>query len=151
MTRRFAISAGLTLTAALAVCAAGVTMAQPAPTKPGAIALHITGVASARGTINVAVCGRPDFLKRKCAILRQVPARRGAMDLQIAPVPVGAWAIEAYHDENGNGRLDRNGLGIPTEGAGFSRDAHGQYGPPSFDDAVVQVTDRTRVSLTLNY
>jgi uncharacterized protein (DUF2141 family) len=56
-------------------------------------------------------------------------------------IPVDALpkriAVAAFHDENGNGRLDRNRLGIPTERYGFSRDARGVTGPPDFEDAVI--------------
>jgi len=39
------------------------------------------------------------------------------------------------HDANGNGKLDRNLLGMPTEGVGASNDARGVVGPPKFDAA----------------
>jgi uncharacterized protein (DUF2141 family) len=51
-------------------------------------------------------------------------------------VPIGTWGISAYHDENANGKLDTNALGMPTEDYGASRDARGTFGPPSFEDAM---------------
>ena len=50
-------------------------------------------------------------------------------------VPAGEFAVAAYHDENSNGKLDTGAFGRPTEGYGFSRDAKGNFGPPSFEDA----------------
>ena len=58
-----------------------------------------------------------------------------------AGVPPGSWAVLAYQDENANGELDRNLIGIPSENYGFSRDARGRFGPPSFDDAAIDVKD----------
>lgn len=46
----------------------------------------------------------------------------------------GTYAIRYFHDENENGELDTGTFGIPTEGYGFSNDARGFMGPPSFDD-----------------
>ena len=43
--------------------------------------------------------------------------------------------VPLYNDENMNGKLDTNWLGIPTEGYGFSNDAKGMLGPPSFSAA----------------
>ena len=43
--------------------------------------------------------------------------------------------ISAFHDENANGKLDKNFIGIPVEGFSASRDARARFGPPSFDDA----------------
>lgn len=40
-----------------------------------------------------------------------------------------------FHDENSNGKLDRNFMGIPREGVGASNGARGHFGPPKFGDA----------------
>ncbi len=50
-------------------------------------------------------------------------------------VTPGEYALAAFHDENANNDLDRNFLGIPSEGTGASNDAHNMFGPPSYDDA----------------
>lgn len=50
-------------------------------------------------------------------------------------VPHGTYAIAVLHDENGNGKMDTNFIGIPKEGGGTSRDARARFGPPSYDDA----------------
>ena len=50
----------------------------------------------------------------------------------IAP---GDYAVAVFHDENSNGKLDRNFMGIPKEGVGASNDAKGKFGAPKFDDA----------------
>jgi uncharacterized protein (DUF2141 family) len=52
--------------------------------------------------------------------------------VDIAP---GDYAVSEFHDENGNGKLDRNFIGMPKEGVGASNDAAGHMGPPKFDDA----------------
>jgi uncharacterized protein (DUF2141 family) len=104
------------------------------------VEVHVTGTAGGKGTINVAVCDRERFLKQ-CAHAGSVPARDGETVVTIGGVPAGTWAVLAYQDENGNGRLDRNLLGIPSENYGFSRDARGHFGPPSFDDAAIDVRD----------
>lgn len=43
------------------------------------------------------------------------------------------------HDENDNKKLDTNWIGIPKEGFGYSKDVMGRFGPPKFDDAVLDV------------
>jgi len=47
----------------------------------------------------------------------------------------GDYAVSVFHDENGNGKLDRNFIGMPKEGVGASNDAAGNFGPPKYDDA----------------
>ncbi len=50
-------------------------------------------------------------------------------------IPPGTYALAVIHDENMNGKLETNVLGIPTEGYGFSNDAKGVLGAPSFSAA----------------
>lgn len=50
-------------------------------------------------------------------------------------VPAGTYAVAVIHDEDSNGKLNTNWLGVPTEGYGFSNDARGTLGPPSFSAA----------------
>jgi len=56
----------------------------------------------------------------------------------------GSYAVAAFHDVNGDGTLNRNGLGIPTEGFGFSRNPVVRTGPPKFGETVVVVAGSTR-------
>jgi uncharacterized protein (DUF2141 family) len=50
-------------------------------------------------------------------------------------VPHGEYAVKLFHDENGNGKLDTDSVGRPREKYGFSNDALGRFGPPSFEKA----------------
>ena len=59
--------------------------------------------------------------------------------LRFRNVTPGTYAIALLHDENGNGRADRALSMIPREGFGFSRDAAVRMGPPSFEDAAIEV------------
>ena len=49
----------------------------------------------------------------------------------------GRYAAVAVDDEDGDGKLGENFLGVPTEPYGFSNAAQGFLGPPTFDAAAV--------------
>lgn len=66
-----------------------------------------------------------------------VPAGKPLV-LDFGAVPNGRYAIALVHDENGNGKLDKQLL-MPREGFGFSRDAPVRLGPPSFSRAAFTV------------
>ena len=67
-------------------------------------------------------------------------------------IPPGGYAVAAYHDENGNGKLDTGFLGIPTEGLASSNDAKGFMGPPSFEKARVEVgPGENRITVRVSY
>jgi uncharacterized protein (DUF2141 family) len=62
-----------------------------------------------------------------------LPLAGGACAWRIDDLPAGDYALKAYLDTNGNGQLDKGRLGVPTEPYGFSNDARGRLGPPSWD------------------
>ncbi|KQQ87906.1 DUF2141 domain-containing protein [Massilia sp. Leaf139] len=103
------------------------------------VEVRVSGV-TAKGKVAVAVCDKASFLKQ-CAHNATAPAQAGETTVTIKDVPAGTWAVLAYQDENGNGELDRNLIGIPKEPYGFSRDARSKFGPPSFEDAAFEVGD----------
>ena len=62
----------------------------------------------------------------------------GGVEAQFGGLAAGSYAVMVYHDENGNGELDQNFLGIPREALGFSRRYWGK-GAPVFAEAAVEV------------
>ena len=50
-------------------------------------------------------------------------------------VPPGTYAVAAFHAEQGETTMRTGMFGQPKEGYGFSRNAAGTFGPPSFGDA----------------
>lgn len=64
-------------------------------------------------------------------------------------VPPGTYAVSVFHDENDNGKMDVNGLGIPIEDFGCSNDAKGFMGPPKWKNAKFELSDKSK-SLIVN-
>lgn len=61
----------------------------------------------------------------------------------------GPHAVMLFHDENGNGELDSNMLGIPSEDYGFSNNV-GRYGRPAFAEAQFIVSGSTAITINLH-
>lgn len=115
------------------------------------VEVTVGGVRSAAGQLIVQVCPEADFLGA-CPWIAKVPARRGSVDVVLPEVPPGRYAVQAWHDANGNGDLDRGFFGIPREGLGFSNDAmprlmHPKFAVAAFDHAA----QPQRVAVTLHY
>jgi uncharacterized protein (DUF2141 family) len=49
-------------------------------------------------------------------------------------LPYGWYGISIYQDENNNGTMDKNAMGIPKEAYGFSNNARGFFGKPDYED-----------------
>ncbi len=66
-------------------------------------------------------------------------------------LPPGNYAVSLFHDVNGNGKLDKNFMGIPTEGYGFSKNAYNWYGgAPGFEQASFELEEGEVISLDIN-
>ena len=116
------------------------------------VEITVTGVRNAQGRVLVELCPREQFLHLDCPWRAGVPARQGVVTIRLADVPPGVYAAQAFHDENDNRRIDRNFLGIPREGLGFSRDPVFRFGPPSFGDAAFQLgPNGATIALALRY
>jgi uncharacterized protein (DUF2141 family) len=68
-----------------------------------------------------------------------VQMNAGAARLSFPGLAPGRYALRVFADENGNGKLDANLMGLPTERYGFSNDAKGNRGAPGFDAAALQL------------
>ena len=64
-------------------------------------------------------------------------------------VPSGTYAIGLYIDANENEKMDTNFLGIPKEQFGFSNDAKGSFGPPSFESASFELVKSKKIVINL--
>ncbi|MEM7553260.1 MAG: DUF2141 domain-containing protein [Cyanobacteria bacterium P01_A01_bin.84] len=90
---------------------------------------------------------RKRAIKATCVKLKDAP-----FGLTFNSLRSGSYAVAMFHDVNGDGTLNRNGLGIPTEGFGFSRNPRIVTGPPKFgDSAVIVVGSNTSIDIELNY
>ncbi|PSB01479.1 DUF2141 domain-containing protein [Merismopedia glauca] len=64
----------------------------------------------------------------------------------------GSYAAAVIHDANSDKNLNRNYLGIPTEGFGFSRNPQIVSGPPKFGDtSFLVVGNSTNIAIQLQY
>ena len=104
---------------------------------PTTLEISVTGLRSEQGQVRLCLFRTadnfPDCSGDAAAIKRSAPARED-MDIRIAGLASGSYAVALLHDENDNGRLDKR-LGIPREGIGFSRNPRIIFGPPSFKSA----------------
>ena len=129
----------------LALPLAVVLAAAAAPARALDLTIEFSGARSVRGTVSAALyADAAQWLKLPVAAERVAAAGERVVIVfrNLAP---GSYAIAAFHDENGNGKMDANVVGIPTEAFGFSREARGAFGPPKWDAATFEL----RTDLTL--
>lgn len=101
----------------------------------GSVTVNIGNVRNSRGKVMIDICPQNRFLEDTCAWHGEATARAGTTMVTVPNVPAGQYAVQAFHDENANGEVDRAMFGIPREGVGFSRNARIGLGPPKWRDA----------------
>ncbi len=81
---------------------------------------------------------------------KRVAVNGEAMEIIFEELDNGNYAIRSFHDEDGNGELNTNFFGIPTEAYGFSNNVRGgMTGPPSLSSQLVELNTNTSVSIKL--
>ncbi len=101
------------------------------------LTVEVRDVESAQGQVYVGLCPR-SFEEAQCVAGKRLPAKSGTMRFSFPKIAPGRYAVAAYHDVNGNGRLDKQTFGLPAEPYGFSNDV-GRIAPPSHGRALVEV------------
>ena len=139
--RKGGLALGASLLAAPLIVAAMPEVKIPPASAPTSIFVEIDGLRSNNGQVMACMTALPktfpDCQKDPKALHVTVPALNGET-VQFTGVPQGRYAIALFHDENGNGRMDKMMM-LPKEGFGFSRDAPLVFGPPRFGAASFQV------------
>jgi uncharacterized protein (DUF2141 family) len=109
---------------------------------PILLRVHVIGLRSDKGDVRCSLFssaeGFPaDTDQRATTIVAPISNRNATCEFGgIAP---GVYAIVLFHDENSDGSFNRNWIGLPEEGYGFSNDARAYFHPPSFKDASFSV------------
>ena len=57
----------------------------------------------------------------------------------------GKYAIQFFHDENENQKMDSNLIGIPKEKFGSSNDVKPVLGPPKFEKMLFEIYDNKKI------
>lgn len=141
------------VSAALAACASAPT-ARPELQAPDTARLEVTvvGFENDEGQALMSLflddAGWPDDPDAAFVAL-SLPIRERTVVAAIDDVPPGSVAVAVFHDEDVDGELDQNFLGIPREDYGFSRDARGRFGPPGFDDARLEIEAGESLPITI--
>jgi uncharacterized protein (DUF2141 family) len=115
---------------------------EPRPPGTGRIQLTVTGFENEDGQVLIALFldarGWPHDEKLAFRALA-LPIRDRQAAAEFEDVPAGPFALSVFHDENLDRKLDAGFLGVPSEAYGFSRDARGTFGPPSFEEARLEL------------
>ncbi len=121
----------------------------------GRLTVEIAGLKNQRGQVCLKLYngsrgfpnGNQNVVQQRCVKLNSNP-----LAVTFGNVKAGSYAVAVIHDANSDNQANRNGLGIPTEGFGFSRNPVIRTGAPKFGEAAVLVAGpNTNIQIQMRY
>jgi uncharacterized protein (DUF2141 family) len=95
--------------------------------------------------------GFPDKWPSAANMQQRVAVSGATTSCTFPNMPPGTYAAAVIHDENSNNKLDKNFLGVPTEGYGISQNHLHALRAPTWDESKFVVAPQsvvtTRISL----
>lgn len=124
-------------------------------TTPAHLEVHFTNLRNSNGQILVSLYHTKDGFpsdSKKALKNTTVRAQQNNTKLVFYDLPPGNYALACVHDENNDGKLNTNFIGLPIEGYGASNNATALMGPPKFEAAQVKVpAGLTKISIRMKY
>ena len=125
--------------------------------RQGRITAIFQGLKSRDGYLRVSLYDRADGFPNGSPVARRdflLPALDPKTPLDSLSVtfdglPPGAYAVCAFHDRDGSGRLSENFLGIPQEEWGMSNDPRPKFRAPRFEQARLPLSPMEAKTITI--
>jgi uncharacterized protein (DUF2141 family) len=134
---------------ALALLAAPLLMGQG---QNGSLTITITGIRNTNGALIACIHrdsqGFPTCQKSQTAIRQTLRISGSTMTVRFNGLAPGTYAASVQHDEDGNGKLKTNFIGIPKEGVGISNNPGGI---PRWSRSQIQIGSGTAISIAMRY
>lgn len=114
--------------------------------------IDVTGIGKTQGTLYVVLYDEAGYMKDKLQVKNiNVKNCSEPYTFTFDGLQKGSYAVVMFLDENGNGKTDRNGMGMPTEMIGFSNNAQCLFGPPSFKDTEISLDGDKTIKVVMYY
>ncbi|WP_109832110.1 DUF2141 domain-containing protein [Reichenbachiella versicolor] len=102
-----------------------------------------------KGNVKASLFDSEENFLRKGKRISKAVNEEGDMTIIFKDVTPGTYAVSILHDQNANGKMDKTNYGKPTEPYGFSNNAKGFFGPPSFEDSAFELNTNKTIEITL--
>lgn len=124
--------------------------ASAASAEPAGDTLTLTFETGANtGTVMISLYDAEAAYSGGAPVASKAIAASGPVVAVFENLPAGDYAVKAFHDVNGNGRMDTNPFGMPVEPYAFSNNARGNMGPAGWDRAHFAVSGATAQTISI--
>jgi uncharacterized protein (DUF2141 family) len=124
----------------------------PPPAVNHRLVVKVNGIKPLKGDLYITLNQRPEYfhIPDSALVKRIIKIEKETETVIYDKVPEGRYAVAIYHDENLNGKLDVNPLGMPREGYGFSNNPK-VIGKPDFEQAAFDFSRNDTIVIKMVY
>ncbi len=105
-----------------------------------ALTVTVDNIEKPQGSIMLAVFDEAGYETDEAFRGTSLDVEGDSVSVTFEELPAGTYGIKLYHDVNGDGEMNTNPFGMPTEPYAFSNNAKGRFGPAKWDEAQFDVS-----------
>jgi len=117
------------------------------------IKVDVTDIRNESGNVYIGLYNTSNGFTEVSKTFRKkiIDSKVGTIEYTFQNIKEGTYAISVFHDENGNGELDKNLFGIPQEGYGFSKNNRFLLRAATFEESSFIVNSDTNLIINIGY
>jgi uncharacterized protein (DUF2141 family) len=113
------------------------------------IDLKIKNLKSTKGNLSIGLYQKAENFPKRGQSDKKMVIKASEQNYKFTHLKQGVYAMAIYHDENGNGELDKNWVDYPTEAVGFSNNATIGFSAPSFEEAKFELQNDVTIIVNM--
>lgn len=111
------------------------------------LTIEITGIKNNTGNIMLQLLDE----NQKIISQQMLPANDKECTFIIKDLKPARYAIQYFHDENLSMEMEKNSLGKPLEGYGFSNNVKAPFSMPPFEKWIFELKEDKKLQLKITY
>lgn len=117
------------------------------------IDIKITNISNKNGDIKLGLYNKAEDFSKIDKVYKEVNLKISSKTIKykFTNIPNGTYAIAIFHDENQNGKIDKNILGMPQEGYGFSNNIRPSFRSANFEESKFELNKNKTLTIEMGY
>jgi uncharacterized protein (DUF2141 family) len=138
------------LICAFILAISGLTLVSAQKPAKCTLTVKVTGIHDSDGDVKMALRSGLDTIVQSRAL--EIDPKTMTATAVFDSLEPGTYGVATFHDENKNGKIDFDDVGMPVEGYGHSNNPAKRMGPPNFDETKFAVSaPTTSIEIELVY